>query len=42
MTILDQLATHARERVAADMETTSPDVMRELALHGGAGNGADE
>ena len=40
MTILDQLAAHARERVAADMAENCPEVMRELALQGGAGNGA--
>ena len=40
MTILDQLAAHARERVAADMEENSLEVMRELALQGGAGHGA--
>ena len=39
MTILDQLADHARARVAADMEENCLDVMRELALQGGAGNG---
>ena len=40
MTILDQLAAHARERVAADMEENCLEVMRELALQGGAGHGA--
>ena len=40
MTILDQLADHARERVMADMEENCLEVMRELALQGGAGNGA--
>ena len=40
MTILDQLAAHARERVAADMGENCLEVMRELALQGGAGNGA--
>ena len=40
MTILDQLAAHARERVAADMEENCLDVMRELALQGGMGKGA--
>lgn len=37
--ILDVIAAHARERVAADAETNSLDVMRELALHGGAADG---
>lgn len=40
MTILDQLADHARSRVAADKEQTCLEVMRELALQGGAGHGA--
>ncbi len=40
MTILDQLAAHARERVAADMERIPPEAMRELALQEGRGNGA--
>ncbi len=40
MNILDQLAAHARERVAADREETCLDVMRELAVQGGRGNGA--
>ena len=40
MNILDQLAAHARERVAADMEENCLDVMRELALQGGRGDGA--
>ena len=40
MTILEQLAAHARERVAADMEENCLEVMRELALQGGTGNGA--
>ena len=40
MTILEQLAAHARERVAVDMEENCLEVMRELALQGGAGNGA--
>ena len=40
MTILDRLADYARARVAADMEENCLDVMRELALQGGAGNGA--
>ena len=39
-TILDTIAVHARERVASDMEENSLDVMRELALQGGVGNGA--
>lgn len=39
MTILDQLADHARQRVAADMEEHCMEVMRELALQGGAANG---
>ena len=40
MTILDQLTDHARERVAADKKRNCPEVMRELALQGGAGSGA--
>ena len=32
MTILDQLADHARKRVIADMEENSLDVMRDLAM----------
>ena len=40
MTILDTIAAYAKERVAADMEENSLDVMRELALQGGAGGGA--
>ncbi len=32
MTILDQLANHARKRVMADMEENSLDTMRELAM----------
>ena len=40
MTILDTIAAYARERVAADMEENSLEVMRELALRGGAGSGA--
>lgn len=32
MTILDQLADHARKRVIADMEENSLDMMRELAM----------
>lgn len=39
MNILDQLAAHARQRVAADAEETSLDVLRELSLQGGYGNG---
>ncbi len=39
MTILDQLAAHARERVAADKEVLSPDAMRELALQGSPADG---
>ena len=39
MTILDQLAAHARERVAADKETISPETMEELAAQGGPANG---
>ena len=39
MTILDQLAAHARERVAADKETISPEAMRELAAQGGPADG---
>ena len=39
MTILDQLAAHARERVAADKKTLSPGAMRELAAQGGPANG---
>ena len=34
MTILDQLAAHARERMAADRSQNSLEVMRELALQG--------
>ena len=40
MTILDQLAAHARARVAADKERTSLEAMRELAFRAGAGGGA--
>ena len=39
-TILDTIAAHARERVAADMAVNSLDVMRALAQDGGKGNGA--
>ena len=37
--ILDEIAAHARERVFADAEINSLEVMRELALQGGAANG---
>ena len=40
MTILDTIAAHARERVAADRSQNCLEVMRELALQGGAANGA--
>ena len=40
MTILDKLAAHARERVEADSEAYDLEVMRELALQGGAAGGA--
>ena len=40
MTILDQLADHARCRVAADRERISLEAMRELAAQGGAADGA--
>ena len=40
-TILDTIAAHARERVAADKERVSPEAMRELALRRGPGGGAD-
>ncbi len=40
MTILDTIAAYARQRVAADTEETCLEVMRELALQGGAANGA--
>ena len=39
MTILDQLATHARERVAADKTRIAPAAMRELAAQGGPADG---
>ena len=39
MTILDQLAAHARERVAADKEKVSPDAMKALANEGGPADG---
>ena len=38
-TILDAIAAHARERVAADMAVNDIDVMRALAQSGGRGNG---
>ncbi|MBR2666600.1 MAG: indole-3-glycerol phosphate synthase TrpC [Oscillospiraceae bacterium] len=40
MTILDQLADHARERVAAERETTPEALLREQALAAGPGGGA--
>lgn len=40
-TILDTIAAHARERVAADKERVVPEAMRELALRRRAGCGAD-
>lgn len=40
-TILDAIAAHARERVAADKERVASEAMRELALRRGAGRGAD-
>ncbi len=40
MTILDTLAAHARERVAADKDACDIEAMRELALQGGIANGA--
>lgn len=40
-TILDTIAAYARERVAADSEEICLEVMRELALQGGAARGAD-
>lgn len=40
MTILDTIAAYARQRVAADTEETCLEVMRELALQGGAADGA--
>ena len=39
MTILDQLAAHARERAAADKESVSPEAMEALAAQGGPANG---
>ena len=40
MNILDQLAAHARERVAADMEKISLTQMKELAAAAGPGTGS--
>ncbi len=40
MTILDQLAAHARERVAADRAHIPPEALRGLAAQGGRSNGA--
>ena len=40
MNILDEIAAHARKRVLADAEINSPEVLRELALQGGAADGA--
>ncbi|MBQ9346822.1 MAG: indole-3-glycerol phosphate synthase TrpC [Oscillibacter sp.] len=40
MSILEELAAHARERVLADAEENSLDVLRELACQGGAADGA--
>lgn len=40
MTILDTIADYARQRVAADKEKSSLEVMRELALQGGVAAGA--
>ena len=40
MSVLDELAAYARKRVAADAEIHSPEVMRAMALQGGAANGA--
>ncbi len=39
MNILEQLAAHARERVAADEAAIGPAAMRELAAQAGAGRG---
>ncbi len=39
MSILDELAAHARERVAAKKEECDIEVMRELALRGGPADG---
>ncbi len=38
-TILDTIAAYAKERVAADKEENSLDVIKERAFHSGAGNG---
>lgn len=38
--ILDAIAAHARQRVAADKEENSLDALRELAVQGGGGEGA--
>ena len=40
MSILDELAAHARERVLADAEENSLDVLRAMAMEGGAADGA--
>lgn len=40
MTILDAIADYARQRVAEDKETISPDTMKELAQQGAAADGA--
>ena len=40
MSILDEIAAHARERVAADAETNCLEAVREMASQGGAANGA--
>ena len=40
MNILDELAAHARERVAADMEAVPLERMKELAAEAGPGTGA--
>lgn len=40
MNILEQLAAHARERVAADKTRISPEEMKELALQSGRGGGS--
>lgn len=39
MTILDQLADYARQRVKADMESIPMDTMREMAAQAGVGKG---
>lgn len=41
MTILDQLAAHARQRVAADREALPLEALKELALQGGPAKGDD-